>query len=225
MQKKYAIIVAAGSGKRLESEIPKQFMELAGKPLLLHSLEKFFNYDKEIIIYLVLPQAYISFWQELAEKNKVIIPHNIVAGGDERFHSVKAALDLIEDENGLVAIHDAARPLVSEQLIKLSYDVAADCGSALPAVPLKDSLRRKVNGKWESVNRSDFKAIQTPQVFNLKLLKEAYHQEYKPGFTDDASVYESAGYLVELVEGEERNFKITTPEDLYYGRYLLENYR
>lgn len=226
MLKKYAIIVAAGSGRRLESEVPKQFMELAGKPMLLHSLEKFFNYDKELQIYLVLPQSYISFWKELAEKNKVVIPHEIVAGGAERFHSVKTALDLIEtDETGLVAVHDAARPLLSEALIKLTFDVAADYGSALPAIPVKDSLRKLENEQWEAVNRKDYKAVQTPQVFNLKSLKEAYNRPYHDSFTDDASVYESAGNTIQLVDGEEKNFKVTTPEDFVYCRYLIENYR
>lgn len=208
----HVIIVAGGKGLRMQSEIPKQFMLLAGKPVLLHSLEAFYNYSPTINIIVVLPQEQIAYWQELCKTHNCIIPHTVVSGGSERFYSVQAGLSCVEN-NGFVAIHDGVRPLVSAACIARGFACARQNDSAIPVIDSIDSLRI-VNGEnSKTIDRTTIKRVQTPQIFNVEKLKRAYQQSYSPFFTDDASVWESTGFPVALYAGEERNIKITTPVD------------
>lgn len=211
--KKYAVIVAAGSGKRMGSEIPKQFLELAGKPVLMHSIGHFREYDDKTIIIVVLPQEQIPYWKSLLERYSFRIPHIIVKGGDKRFHSVRNGLEMV-DAPGLVAIHDGVRPLVSKETIRRCFEAAGKNGSAIPVISPADSIRMVTGQGSVSVNRLHVKLVQTPQVFDANLIKKAYLQEYSDDFTDDATVLERAGETVFLVEGNPENIKITNPEDL-----------
>ncbi|MFN8436696.1 MAG: 2-C-methyl-D-erythritol 4-phosphate cytidylyltransferase [Cytophagales bacterium] len=219
--KKYAIIVAGGSGKRMGSEIPKQFLALQKKPILFQTLHKFENICDDII--LVLPENQIEYFHKLCKKFKFNTKAKIVTGGIERFHSVKNGLDQLNlDNEAVVAVHDAVRPLVSKELIIKSFECAYSHGNCVVAVPSKDSLRKISEGKSKSVTRSEYFMVQTPQVFNLNILKEAYQQEYN-NFTDDASVLESLGLNIHLLEGEYSNIKITTKEDLIIAEALLKS--
>ena len=217
--KKYAVIVAAGSGKRMGSEIPKQFLELAGKPVLMHSIGQFREYDDTTNIIVVLPQEQIPFWKSLLERYSFRIPHIIVKGGDKRFHSVRNGLEII-DSPGLVAIHDGVRPLVSKETIRRCFEAAGKNGSAIPVISPADSIRMVTGQGSVSVNRLHVKLVQTPQVFDANLIKKAYLQDYSDDFTDDATVLERAGETVFLVEGNPENIKITTPEDLLVAETL-----
>lgn len=217
---KYAIIVAGGKGVRMGAEIPKQFLELNGKPILVHTIEKFLSIPY-INIILTLPEAHISLWNAL--KGKYFSGNNIITviGGAERFHSVLNGLNAIKDSEGLIAIHDGVRPLVSTEIINNSFEVSKDKGSAVTAVFLKDSIRKVTPSGNTSKNRKDYRAIQTPQTFNLKLLKKAFKQPYSEEFTDDASVFEAEGNSIELIEGDYSNIKITTKEDLVFATSIL----
>lgn len=215
---KYAVVVAGGNGLRMESDIPKQFLLLRGKPVLMHTLQKFSN-CKQLI--LVLPDKQISYWGELCKQYNFLLPHTVVKGGRERFFSVLNGLRALPDD-GLVAIHDGVRPCLSEQIITNSFDVAEKYGNAVVAVPSKDSIRMVDEEKSIAVDRSKYYLIQTPQTFNLALLKKVYGQTvYQDKFTDDASVFESAGNIIHLVKGEYTNIKITTPEDLPLAELFL----
>lgn len=205
------------------TDVPKQFIPLAKEPMLLHSLRKFYTADPLTDILLVLSEQWVEKWNDLAQQWGLSFPCRIVTGGSERFFSVKHALDTIGDADGLVAIHDAARPFVSVALIDKLYTVAALKSSAIPVVPLKDSIRRLEGEASLLLDRSSYRLVQTPQVFSLALLKQAYTQAYTSTFTDDASVFEAAGHTVQLVEGDEQNFKITTSADLAYARYVAEH--
>jgi 2-C-methyl-D-erythritol 4-phosphate cytidylyltransferase len=218
--KKYAVIVAAGSGKRMGSEIPKQFLELAGRPVLMHSIGQFTEYDDTTIIIVVLPQEQIPYWKSLSERYSFGIPHIIVKGGDKRFHSVRNGLEMV-DAPGLVAIHDGVRPLVSKDTIRRCFEAAGKKGSAIPVISPADSIRMVTGQGSVSVNRLHVKMVQTPQVFDANLIKKAYLQEYSDDFTDDATVLERAGETVFLVEGNPENIKITTPEDLLVAKTLF----
>lgn len=219
----YSIIVAGGSGTRIGGDIPKQFQLIGNLPMLAYSLLRFHEADADTQIILVLPEYYIPYWKDLVLKYTIIVPHQIVKGGKERFHSVKNALDSMEDkgDNAVISIHDAARPLVSKALILHSFSEARIKGSAIPVIDLPYSLRKKEKGKWISVNRNDYKIVQTPQVFNLRDLQMAYKQPYSSLFTDDASVFESAGFEVHLIEGENNNIKVTTEEDMEWVRTMI----
>lgn len=220
--RKYAIIAAGGRGTRLGGDLPKQFMLLGSKPVIQYCLEAFYSFDASIKLIIVLPKEHIDTWKELKDKYSINLPHTIVEGGEERFYSIKNAIDLLGPDSGLVAIHDAARPFISQALINSCYEEAAIHGAAIPAVPVKDSLRMQVGERWEHVDRSLYKVIQTPQVFSLHELWQAYRTDYKPTFTDDASVYESSGNKIHLVDGESQNFKITTSDDLAYASFFLK---
>jgi 2-C-methyl-D-erythritol 4-phosphate cytidylyltransferase len=219
--KDYAIIVAAGSGSRMKSALPKQFLELNGKPILLHTLEKFhrFNPDMELIV--VLNHEYIQFWNDLARTLEVDIPHRVVAGGSERFYSVKNAINTIQDSAGIVAIHDAVRPLVSLYTLEACFNAARSKCAAVPVVYVTDSMRVISNGESHPVDRNNFRIVQTPQCFEFSLLKKAFDQPYQASFTDDATVVESYGEKITLVEGNRENIKITTTEDLRMAEALL----
>lgn len=212
--KYYAIIVAGGSGSRMQNSVPKQFLLLDGIPVLMHTLQAFYGSKLKPEIILVLHPSQETFWEELCNTYQFIVPHKIVNGGEQRFHSVKNAILSIVGE-GIVAIHDAARPLVSTKLIDRSYMVASEKGNSVAGTMPTDSIR-KLTGHDKSVafNRNEFILVQTPQTFTLDILKKAYEQPYKNDFTDDASVVEFSGVEINMIEGERQNIKITYPEDL-----------
>lgn len=218
----YAIIVAGGSGSRMKSEIPKQFIPVNGLPILMHSIKAFYNSSIKAKIILVLNSAYHVYWKSLCEDYNFKLPHLVISGGSQRFDSVKNALESITDP-GLVAIHDAVRPVVTEELITRCFDVAEEKGTAIPVVPSRDSLRIKKGCTTEAIDRDIILIVQTPQVFQSGILKAAYKQSYQPDFTDDASVVEKFGYAVQTVEGDFKNLKITYPEDLEMAALFLKN--
>ena len=220
--KRYVIIVAAGRGSRMQSPTPKQFLKLNGKPLLLHSIAAFVDFDPTVTIILVLPADQFKLWENIVFEFQLATPVQITAGGETRFESVKNGLTLIPDEDAIVAIHDAVRPLVSKKTISSSFKAAERYGNAVPAIQLSDSIRQIESTRSVAVDRSRYCLIQTPQSFSVPLLKRAYQQEYKYTFTDDASVVESLGEQIHLVDGNEDNFKLTTPTDLAVAEALLK---
>jgi 2-C-methyl-D-erythritol 4-phosphate cytidylyltransferase len=212
--KRYALLVAGGSGTRMKSEIPKQFLLLKNIPILAHTINQFLKCNCEII--LVLPSNHSETF-----KKEVLHFCNsqnmlLAQGGNTRFESVKNGLDLVSKQ-GLVAVHDAVRPLVSVEIIEQSFKYATQYGAAVAAVDLKDSIREHNKAR----ERSNYKLVQTPQTFTSELIKKAYLQAYKPSFTDDASVLESLGHSIHLFEGDYKNIKITTPEDLLVAEALM----
>jgi 2-C-methyl-D-erythritol 4-phosphate cytidylyltransferase len=219
-QKEYAIIVAGGKGTRINSKLPKQFLKLNGKPILLHTLEAFFRYSEKISLILVLPEDDFKTWHSICQEFSFAKPVIIQKGGDTRFQSVKNGLAKLEGE-GLVAIHDGVRPLVSPDLIGASFRLAAVHGSAVAAVRLKDSIRVTDQDQTRAVDRSQYRLIQTPQTFNLQLIKKAYEIKEDLSLTDDASVAEKSGHKISLFEGSYQNIKVTTPEDLIVAQALL----
>jgi 2-C-methyl-D-erythritol 4-phosphate cytidylyltransferase len=219
--KEYAIIVAGGKGKRMQSDMPKQFLPLNGKPILLHAIEAFFHYSKEITVILVLPEGDFSIWYSIVDKYSFNHPVILQEGGDTRFQSVKNGLEKIEGE-GLVAVHDGVRPLVTTEIIRSSFKLAATHKTAVTVVPLKESIRETDQNKSWSVDRSHYVIVQTPQTFDVGLLKQAYQMKEDASFTDDASVVERSGQPIYLFEGNNRNIKITTPEDLIIAEVLYK---
>jgi len=216
----YVVIVAGGSGKRMGMETPKQYLELAGKPVLMHTIERFYRFNESIEIITVLPENQLRYWTSLQEKYDFKIPHTIVKGGAHRFVSVKHGLEFVSSR-GLVAIHDGVRPLVKIETIARCFDEAAKHGNAIPVVSPADSLRYLENHHNEPINRMNVKQVQTPQVFDAAILKKAYRQQYDESFTDDATVVEKTGMKIHLVEGNRENIKITNPEDLFIAQTLL----
>lgn len=214
-----ALIVAGGKGLRMGSDLPKQFLPIAGKPVLMHTLEAFYRFDEGINILLVLPPEQQAFWRELCHKHQFSIAHTIVDGGETRFHSVQNGLKYVE--SGLVGVHDGVRPFVSQQVIERCYHLAAEKKAVIPVVDVVETVRHLTGRGSETVNRSDYKLVQTPQVFEVELLKQAYAQPYTPSFTDDASVVEAMGTSVYLAEGNRENIKITTPFDLKISSVLV----
>lgn len=223
--KKYAIIVAGGSGSRMKTVLPKQFLLLAGKPVLMHTIERFWLADKSMNLVVVLPQEQQETWQELCLQHQFTIPHAVVAGGKTRFGSVKNGLAAITGQNGVVAVHDGVRPLVTVEVISEAFAVAADKGNAVVSVPLKDSIRKVTEAGSVALDRSSYRLVQTPQCFRLDLLQQAYNQPEEPYFTDDASVVEKLGEAIHLVDGSYQNIKITTPEDMLLAETLLQQDR
>jgi len=218
--KEYALIVAGGKGTRIKSRLPKQFLELNGKPILIHTLEAFYRYSEKITVVLVLPEDDFSMWNDLCKKHNFYKSIILQKGGETRFQSVKNGLDKIEG-SGLVAIHDGVRPLVSEDIIGASYRLAAVHQSAVAAVRLKESIRMTDQDNTKAMDRSRFRLIQTPQTFDVALIKQAYLLKEDPSMTDDASVAEKSGHVISLFEGSYENIKITTPEDLIVAEALL----
>lgn len=224
--KKIAIIVAGGTGQRMNMSIPKQFLLLQNKPILFHTLAAFKEAIPEIELILVLPENQFDHWEKLAIEFPEIhsqIPHRLVAGGETRFHSSLHGIQAINEQaNCLVAIHDGVRPLIDQQTIQRAFSEAEIHGNAVVAVPSKDSVRlwNETQKAYVAVNRSDIRIIQTPQIFSLDSLKSAFAKGYSPHFTDDASVIEHAGEQIHLVEGQYANLKITTPEDLALAEIL-----
>lgn len=218
--KKFAIIVAGGKGVRMGYETPKQFLEIAGKPILIHTLEVFLQ-SNDIHIILTLPKTHFSFWEEI--KNTFLPTTNIttVEGGETRFHSVQNALNTITEQEGLVAIHDGVRPCVSSEIINNSFKQAEELDSAITSVDLKDSIREITPDGNFAKNRTNYKLIQTPQTFHLAKLKMAYKQPFNVLFTDDASVFEANNNTIHLVNGDYKNIKITTQEDLIIATSII----
>ncbi len=217
----YVIIVAAGHGQRMAAALPKQFLLVHGKPILQHTIEKFYNYNREIEIVVVLNEAYIQYWKDYCDENGIKISINIVIGGEQRFHSVKNGIAAIADKQGVVAIHDAARPLVDNATIANCFQTASEKGNAIPVISPSDSLRVSHNGSTRMVNREDYYLVQTPQCFEINMLRKAYQQNYQQSFTDDASVVETIGEKINLVQGNRENFKITIASDLKIVEMLL----
>lgn len=216
----YAIITAGGIGKRMGAKKPKQFLEIKNKPILQHTIDVFKSYNKKIKIILVLPMEHIVTWKNICEDKGYKIDYEIAVGGKERFDSIKQGLKFIS-KDGLVAIHDAVRPLVSEKTIKETFKSAKESGNAIPVMPVVESLRMVNSIKNIAVDRKQFQLVQTPQCFQVSLIKEAYKQNYNPNFTDDASVLEKLGYKINLVEGNRENIKITTKEDLKFAKAFM----
>lgn len=216
----YALIVAGGSGKRMGAEIPKQFLELDGRPVLMHTIERFKSFNDAIEIITVLPENQLRYWCELQEKYSFKVPQTLVKGGSSRFYSVKNGL-LFVNVPGLVAIHDGVRPFVSTDTIRRCFETAEKLGNAIPSISPVESLRMLTDKGNIYLNRLHVKQIQTPQVFDAQLIKQAYLQEYRPIFTDDATVLESTGEKINLIDGNRENIKITNPEDLIYSTALL----
>jgi 2-C-methyl-D-erythritol 4-phosphate cytidylyltransferase len=219
--KKTVVIVAGGSGKRMELEMPKQFIEVAGIPILMHSINKFYHFDQQIQVILVLPFDYIETWNRLCSEHRFTIAHEIVPGGEERFFSVKKGLSKVA-KNGIVAIHDGVRPLVSEEVIASAFLAAEKYGGAIPVIPPNESLRQIMDVGSVPLNRDQYVLVQTPQVFKSDLIKAAYEISYQEKFTDDATVFEAAGHTIHLLEGNLENIKITKPADLIFAEAILK---
>ena len=218
--KKLAIIVAGGSGHRMKSDIPKQFLPLKGIPIVMRSLQTFYDYDKNMPLYLVIPESYIDYWEALCNEYKFNIPHQVVAGGETRYHSVRNAVMKLKGDS-LVAIHDAVRPLVNHTTLETCFLSAATKGNVVPSLEPVDSFRQFRNNRNFPVNRHSLRIIQTPQVFHSDQLKNAYDQPFMPAFTDDANVIERLGYEINLVEGNRENMKITGPQDIKLAEAFL----
>ncbi len=213
------IITAGGIGKRMGSEIPKQFIEIGGLPILMHTITCFYKFDSNCQIILTLPKEWENFWKELILKHTFNISHTIVSGGIERYDSIKNALSICENE--IVAVHDGVRPLVSQDTICRCLSLVSETGSAIPTLILKESIRKIVGKLTESSERKDFLTVQTPQFFLFDMLKNAYKIPFHSAITDDASLVEEAGYNISVCPGNEENIKITTPFDLRIAETFL----
>lgn len=218
----FVIIVAGGSGSRMNSDIPKQFMPIAGKPVLMHTLEAFRAYNSQISIRLVLPESQFETWLSLCDQHGGSAGETLVPGGMTRFHSVHNGLKSILEEEGIVAVHDGVRPFISAAIIANSFSTAAHFGSAVTCVKLKDSVRSwQSETQHKALDREHFRLIQTPQTFRLDWMRNAFGAGYLPHFTDCASVLEKAGYPIHLIDGAYQNIKITTPDDLLWAEVLV----
>ncbi len=217
---KTIIITAGGIGKRMGTDIPKQFIELKGLPILMHTINQFVAYNKDIQIIVVLPKNHIEYWEKLVAKHQFRIQHQIAEGGKERFHSIKNGLALAKGD--VIGIHDAVRPFISVEVINNCFKALNQHHAVIPVVSLKESIR-KINGQQsESVNRENYKLVQTPQCFKKETILKAYQQPFSTLFTDDASVVEQLNIPIHLVAGNDENIKITTPFDLEIAKILIQ---
>ncbi|OOG75555.1 2-C-methyl-D-erythritol 4-phosphate cytidylyltransferase [Algoriphagus sp. A40] len=220
--KKAAILVAGGRGTRMGGPVSKQYLPIGGKPVLMYTLEVFSLAEPDVFLILVLPEADFSLWKELCLTYDFYLPHQVIAGGNSRFQSVKNGLNALPFHEGLVAIHDGVRPFVKKEVIIASFDQAEKSGSAIAVVPLKDSIRKiSEDGSNTFQERQYFRLVQTPQTFQVEKIKKAFEVAEMPQFTDDATVYEYQGWPVTLIPGNPENIKITTQEDLEYAEFLL----
>ncbi len=220
MDKYFAIIVAGGSGLRVAAEIPKQFLELNGLPVLMHSINAFHHSSYKPRIVVAMNNSFLNDWRSLCNKYAFNVPHTVVPGGAQRFDSVKSALESIPDD-AIVAVHDGVRPLINQSLIDLVFKTATEKSNAVPAVKSRDSLRQLSKGGSQSIDRDTILIVQTPQAFESNQLKIAYEQEYQQNFTDDASVVENGGTEINLVEGNHANIKLTYKEDFLIAEAFL----
>ena len=229
----YVIIVAGGKGLRMGADIPKQFLPIGGRPVLMRTIERFRAYSSSLRIILVLPQAQQNYWHQLCRQYEFDVDYQLTNGGETRFHSVQNGLALIPDDaDGVVGVHDGVRPFPAIEVIHRCYETVRTAKAVIPVIPVVESVRRllhdELSSKGEpvtatsvSVDRSDYRLVQTPQVFDIQLLKAANRQPYRDTFTDDASVVESYGQAITLVEGNRENIKITTPFDLQIAEALI----
>lgn len=220
MLKKFALIVAGGSGNRMQSSVPKQFLEIKGKPVLMYTFEAFLRFDPDIEFILVLPEPQFEYWKNLCRQHAFKTSYKLACGGNNRFQSVKNGLDLITDD-GIVFIHDGVRPLVSEKTIENCFLETKHSGNALPVVPTSESIRYADENGNEAVDRNKFFLVQTPQTFKTTTIKKAYASAPHENFTDDASILEHAGHQIHLVDGNRENIKITWPQDLIIAETFL----
>lgn len=218
---KTVIITAGGIGKRMNSDIPKQFLLLGEVPILMHTIERFYAFDSSIQILVTLPKDWWSYWNELCQKYNFQISFELVEGGKERYHSVQKALKMAKGD--IIAIHDGVRPLVTESTIQNAFSLAKQKGSSVPVVALKESIRMQSKNGNKAVNRKEYVLVHTPQCFRSKWLKKAYTQTYSDEFTDDASVVEKSGEKIYLSKSNEENIKITTPNDLKIAELFLSS--
>ena len=221
----YAIIVAGGKGLRMGGEVPKQFLPIGGKPVLMHTIEAFRQALDNVQIVLVLPAEQHDYWQGLCEEYDFRSPELIAQGGETRFHSVKNGLAFLPDDaEAVVGVHDGVRPFVSAETIRRCYAVASEGKAVVPVVPVVETVRQILSdGKSITRPRDVYRLVQTPQTFPLALLKEAYQQPYSEGFTDDASVVEALGKEIAMIEGNRENIKLTTPADLRFAEFTIMN--
>ena len=218
----YIIVVAGGKGLRMGSDIPKQFLPIGGKPVLMRTLERFREYSEDLQIILVLPEAQQEYWQELCKKYDFKVEYMLANGGQTRFHSVQNGLALVPDNaEGVVGIHDGVRPFPSIGVIRNCYETARIAKAVIPVIPVVETVRHLNNDDSMTVPRNEYRLVQTPQTFDIQLLKAANHQPYNDGFTDDASVVESYGHKITLVEGNRENIKITTPYDITVAEAII----
>ena len=227
----YVIIVAGGKGLRMGSDIPKQFLPVGGKPVLMRTLERFREYSPTLQIILVLPKAQQDYWRQLCQQYQFPLPveegvrggsYLLADGGETRFHSVQHGLALIPDDaEGVVGVHDGVRPFPSIEVIRNCYETAREKKAVIPVIPVVETVRHLKGETSETVPRNDYRLVQTPQCFDIQLLKAANRQPYNDGFTDDASVVEAFGFDITLVEGNRENIKITTPYDLKIAEVLI----
>jgi 2-C-methyl-D-erythritol 4-phosphate cytidylyltransferase len=218
----YVIIVAGGKGLRMGSDIPKQFLPIGGKPVLMRTIERFREYSPTLQIILVLPKAQQDYWQQLCKEYDFKVEYQLADGGETRFHSVQHGLALIPDDaQGVVGVHDGVRPFPNIDVIRNCYETAREKKAVIPVIPVVETVRHLIGDTSVTVPRNDYRLVQTPQTFDIQLLKAANRQPYNDGFTDDASVVESYGHAITLVEGNRENIKITTPYDLKIAEILI----
>ena len=218
----YIIIVAGGKGLRMGSDIPKQFLPIGGKPVLMRTLERFRQYSPTLQIILVLPKAQQDYWQKLCKEYAFDIDYQLADGGETRFHSVQNGLAKIPDNaQGVVGVHDGVRPFPSIDVIRNCYETAREKKAVIPVIPVVETVRHLKGDTSVTVPRNEYRLVQTPQTFDIQLLKAANRQPYNEGFTDDASVVEAFGFDITLVEGNRENIKITTPYDLKIAEVLI----
>ncbi len=216
------IIVAGGKGLRMGGDIPKQFLPVGGKPILMRTIDRFLQYDEKMQVVLVLPESQQEYWRTLCDEYHFSQPYTLANGGETRFHSVKNGLALVSPDAQLIGVHDGVRPFVSLDTIRATYEAASLSEAVVPVIEVVETVRHLVDGKSVTVPRSDYRLVQTPQVFSASLLRQAYEQLYTDFFTDDASVVERFGHPVTLVPGNRENIKITTPFDLTIAEAIID---
>lgn len=220
MAKFSVIITAGGMGKRMSSSLPKQFMLVKEKPILMYTIELFYHFNASFQLILTLPQDWIQHWEELRLQHDFKIPHRIVSGGEQRYHSIKNALDFCSGD--YVLVHDGVRPMVSDETLRNCLDQSKKKDAVIPVAPVYESLRKKTGAHTEIVDRSEYLLVQTPQVFKREVLEQAYKQPFHIGITDDAGLVEQAGFEISTVEGNVENIKITSQDDLKYAELYFK---
>jgi 2-C-methyl-D-erythritol 4-phosphate cytidylyltransferase len=218
--KKSVIITAGGIGKRMGSELPKQFLVLGGKPVLVHTLELFFKYDPNIEIILTLPNDWRGYWETVIDKYYCRVSHIVVNGGEERYHSIQNALK--QCSGSFIAVHDGVRPFVSFETLDRCFSALNQYEAVVPVLKLKESIRQTNENSTNAVDRSNYRLVHTPQCFHADVLHKAYEQAYHDKVTDDACLVEEIGYTIHLVESNEENIKLTTPFDFLIAETIIQ---